>query len=248
MDFDEHVAFVIAALEERAGELGLDGAEPPLVRLHGGPLKIIVLEGDETGQELLEQSRARARPRRCSASSSSSSTTTSRSRSGARPATRSSTRPRAAMREAGFGLKAATITPGGQGRRRLPEPHPARGGRRQGDRPHRAGGSPASSGRSRASTTRSRSSAWPSRTPTAPSSGARATRAPTTRSPTAPRRSRAPPAARSPSTRSAPPSGWARTRLRRAEVDRLPGLRGDAQGGDGRRRRAPSRRRRTSRC
>ncbi len=27
MDFDEHVAFVIAALEERSGELALDGAE-----------------------------------------------------------------------------------------------------------------------------------------------------------------------------------------------------------------------------
>jgi putative nucleotidyltransferase with HDIG domain len=27
VDFDEHVAFVIAALEERSGELGLDGAE-----------------------------------------------------------------------------------------------------------------------------------------------------------------------------------------------------------------------------
>jgi predicted hydrolase (HD superfamily) len=25
VDFDEHVAFVIAALDERAGELGLDG-------------------------------------------------------------------------------------------------------------------------------------------------------------------------------------------------------------------------------
>src|SRR3954468_9855500 len=28
VDFDEHVAFVIAALEERSGELALDGAEP----------------------------------------------------------------------------------------------------------------------------------------------------------------------------------------------------------------------------
>ena len=28
VDFDEHVAFVIAALDERADELGLDGREP----------------------------------------------------------------------------------------------------------------------------------------------------------------------------------------------------------------------------
>jgi predicted hydrolase (HD superfamily) len=28
VDFDEHVAFVIAALEERSAELALDGAEP----------------------------------------------------------------------------------------------------------------------------------------------------------------------------------------------------------------------------
>ena len=28
VDFDEHVAFVIAALDERSGELALDGGEP----------------------------------------------------------------------------------------------------------------------------------------------------------------------------------------------------------------------------
>ncbi|MEA2256260.1 MAG: hypothetical protein QOG35_2305, partial [Solirubrobacteraceae bacterium] len=28
VDFDEHVAFVIAALSERAGELGLEGRDP----------------------------------------------------------------------------------------------------------------------------------------------------------------------------------------------------------------------------
>ena len=56
VDFDEHVAFVIAALEPHADALGLSGSSPRLrcVR-HGGLLKIIVLEGDETGQELLEQ-------------------------------------------------------------------------------------------------------------------------------------------------------------------------------------------------
>jgi hypothetical protein len=29
VDFDEHVAFVIAALEARSGELALDGVEAP---------------------------------------------------------------------------------------------------------------------------------------------------------------------------------------------------------------------------
>ena len=33
VDFDEHVAFVIAALEPHADELGLDGSEPPRARL-----------------------------------------------------------------------------------------------------------------------------------------------------------------------------------------------------------------------
>jgi predicted hydrolase (HD superfamily) len=28
VDFDEHVAFVIAAMEQNAGELGLEGSEP----------------------------------------------------------------------------------------------------------------------------------------------------------------------------------------------------------------------------
>ena len=43
-----------------------------------------------------------------------------------------------AMRDAGFGVKAATITPEGAGRRGLPQPHPAGGDRRHGDRAHRA--------------------------------------------------------------------------------------------------------------
>ena len=57
-------------------------------------LKIIVLEGDETGQELLEQS-VRVLDPELLGLELELSTTTCRSRSGARPATRSSTRPRA---------------------------------------------------------------------------------------------------------------------------------------------------------
>ncbi len=77
-------------------------------------LKIIVLEGDETGQELLEQSLRVLDPDVLQLSSSSWSASTSRSSTAARPATRSSTRPRVAMREAGYGLKAATVTPEGK--------------------------------------------------------------------------------------------------------------------------------------
>ena len=72
-----------------------------------------------------------------------------------------------------MGLKAATVTPEDRRRRRLAEPDPARGDRRQGDRPHRPAHSRASS-RSAACTRRSRSCAWPSATPTARRSGARA--------------------------------------------------------------------------
>ena len=176
------------------------------------PLKIIVLEGDETGQELLEQSVRVLDPDVLGLELELEHYDLSLEQ----PARdRQRGRPRGRARDARGRLRpqGGDDHARGQGRRRLAEPDPARGGRRQGDRAHRAGGSPAWSGRSPACTTRSRSSAWRSRTPTAPSSGARATRAPTTRSPTAPRRSRAPPAARSPSTRSAPPSGWAATRV-----------------------------------
>ena len=71
---------------------------------------IVVLEGDETGQELLEEA-LRVLARRSSASSSRSTGTTSRSRSAARRRTRSCIDAAAAIREHGLGLKAATITP-----------------------------------------------------------------------------------------------------------------------------------------
>ena len=72
---------------------------------------IVVLEGDETGQELLEEALRDARAGRDRARARRSRASTSRSRTGARPRTRSSTRPRAAIREHGLGLKAATVTP-----------------------------------------------------------------------------------------------------------------------------------------
>ena len=136
------------------------------------PLTITILEGDETGQELLEQALRVLAPDVVGCRSSSTATT-SRSRTGARPATRSSRRRRAAMRASGLGIKAATITPEGEDDVGSPNRHRARGRRRQGHRPHRPP-HPRRRRRSAARTTRSPSSAWPSTTPTAPSSGARA--------------------------------------------------------------------------
>ena len=109
VDFDEHLAFVIAALEERGGRAGAQ-------RLRGAcltPLRIVVLDGDETGQELLEQAlrvldpggdgpRRRARAPRPVA------------RAPARDGERVVSEAAAAMREAGFGIKAATVTPEGK--------------------------------------------------------------------------------------------------------------------------------------
>ena len=79
----------------------------------GSPaLRIIVLEGDQTGQELLEQA-LRVLDPAVSGWRSSSSTTTSRWTTAAAPATRWCwPRPRA-MRDCGYGIKAATITPEG---------------------------------------------------------------------------------------------------------------------------------------
>ena len=183
-------------------------------------LKIVVLEGDETGQELLEQAlrvlepeviglRARARALRPLARAPP------RDRQRGRR-----TRPRAAMREAGFGLKAATITPEGERRRRLAQPHPARGGRRQGHHPHGPPDPGRDAGRRRAPPDQRGADGRRGRLRRQAVARGRP-RARPTRSPTAPRRSRARRAARWPSTRSAPRAQDGRQGLRRAEVDRL---------------------------
>ncbi len=143
----------------------------------------------------------------------------------------------AAIREHGSGLKAATITPESAGdvgspNRMLREEI---GGKVI---VGPAAGFPASS-RSAASTRRSRSCAWRSATRTARRSGARA-RA-TTRSRSARSASSGESAAQSPSSPSAR-RAHGREGLRRPEVHREPDLRGDAQGGDGRCRRAAPRR------
>ena len=110
VDFDEHLAFVIAALEAR-------GRRARAQRLRGAcltPLRIVVLDGDETGQELLEQALRVLDPDVIGARRSSSSTSTCRSSAGARRRTPSCREAAAAMRDAGFGIKAATVTPEGK--------------------------------------------------------------------------------------------------------------------------------------
>ena len=170
-------------------------------------LKIIVLEGDETGQELLEQAvrvldgDLLGVPLELERFDLS----LERRRETGNEIVHEAAR---AMKDAGFGLKAATVTP--EGRDDVGSPN--RILREEVDGkvivPHRAPHPRRGRALCRASITRSRSCAWPSRTPTAPSSGARVPRAPTTRSPIARKRSPAPPAARWPSTRSARRSGW----------------------------------------
>ena len=219
-------------------------ATPPVCRRRGGygvrrpwcgiPRQIIVLEGDETGQELLEQAIRVLDPGLSSASTLelvhydlSLEKRRETDNEVVHEAARGDARGR--LRHQGRDDHAR-----GQGRRRLPEPHPPRGGRRQGHRPHRAAASRASR---------------PSPASTHPISVVRMAvddaygakqwreggRAATTRSPSGRRRSRARPAAPSPSTRSGRPSGCGGKVYGGPEVDGLPRLRGDAQGGDGRR-------------
>ena len=140
------------------------------------PLRIVVLEGDQTGQELLEQALRVLDPEvlgldldlvRYDLSLESR-------RSTANEIVHEAAR---AMREAGYGLKAATVTP--EGRDDVGSPNRILREEVDGKVIIRTGpADPGRDARSPASTTRSRSSAWRSTTPTARSSGARARRAP----------------------------------------------------------------------
>ena len=78
-------------------------------------VRIVVLEGDETGQELLEQSLRVLDGDLLGSSTSSSSASTSRWRHRRETSNGIVDEAAAAMREAGLGLKAATITPEGAG-------------------------------------------------------------------------------------------------------------------------------------
>ena len=109
VDFDEHLAFVIAALEERADELELDGESAA----HADDLRIVVLDGDETGQELLEQALRVLDPDVLGVEVELEHHDLSLEH---RRETHNAvvSEAAAAMREAGFGLKAATVTPEGK--------------------------------------------------------------------------------------------------------------------------------------
>ena len=163
------------------------------------PIRIVALEGDQTGQELLEQALRVLDPDVLGLEIEIAAST-SRSRTGARPKRASAREAAAAMRETGLGLKAATITPEGADdvgspnrilREAIDGKVIVRTGRRipgvtpVGRRPPPDLGLP-DGGRRRL---RRRGVARGRRTATS--------------SPTAPRRSAAPTAARSPSTRSA---------------------------------------------
>ncbi len=144
---------------------------------------------------------------------------------------------RSAMREAGYGIKAATITPEGADDVGSPNTILREADRRQGDHPHRPP-HPRRARRWPASTTRSRSCGWRSRTPTAPRSAASRENG----DEVAFRTERIAPLDLPRGRRVLVPHRRAHARacLRRAEVDRQPDLRGDAEGGARRRRRAPS--------
>ena len=245
----------------RAGPRGLRatggrrrGVIPPAFRRPGGygelsmaaPVKITVLEGDETGQELLEQAlrvldpevlglptRARALRPLPRAPAATEQRGRARGRQGD-----ARVRPRDQGRD---------DHAGGHRRRRLAQPHPARGGRRQGHHPHRPPDPRRHAGRRRAPPDRGRAHGRRGRlrrraVARGPEGGRRRGRVPHRAA------SPARPAARSPSTRSA-----RRTRMHARvyggpEVDGLPGLRGHAQGGDGRRRASAIPTSPTSRC
>ena len=74
---------------------------------------IVVLEGDETGQELLEEALRVLAPDVIGARGRAAALRPLARSRGARPRTPSCTRRRAAVREAGLGLKGATVTPEG---------------------------------------------------------------------------------------------------------------------------------------
>ena len=123
-------------------------------------IRIVVLEGDETGQELLEQALRVLDPDllRIDLELQRFDLSLERRRATGNQVVIDAA---AAMRETGLGLKAATITPEGADDVGSPNRILREAGRRQGDRPHRPPAARASR-RSPASTTRSRWSGWPS--------------------------------------------------------------------------------------
>ncbi len=135
---------------------------------------LVVLEGDQTGQELLAEALRVLDPRVTGLETATSSATICRSRIGARRNNGVVTEAADGDTASRIGLKAATITPERSRRRRLAQSHLARSDRRQRHRAHRTQTSARRADRA-AFTRRSRSCAWRSATRTAPKSGAKAT-------------------------------------------------------------------------
>ncbi len=136
---------------------------------------IIVCDGDQTGQELLEESLRVFDP---SVLGTEVELVRFDLSLGARERSDNGVvhEAAAAMRETGLGLKAATVTPPERGERRVAEPHSARGHRRKGHRAHRAAHTGGHADRG-ALATRSSSFAWPSATRTGHARDATASRA-----------------------------------------------------------------------
>ena len=191
--------------------------------------RIIVLEGDQTGQELLDQALRLLDAGRLRLSRRARAL---RPVAGEPPPHPERGRAGRGARDEGGGLRdqGRDDHARGRGRRRQPEQDPARGGRRQGDHQVRAPHPGRDSGRRRAPPGLGRADGGRGRV-----RRRRAPRRRQRRRGCVPHRARA--SLRLPRGRRVlVPHGrpHARAGVRRAEVDRQPGVRGDAEGGDGR--------------
>ena len=190
--------------------------------------RIIVLEGDQTGQELLEQALRVLDPAVCGVPLEFEHYDLSlenRRRTGNEVVLAAAR----AMREAGLRDQGRDHHARGRRRRRQPEQDPARGGRRPGDHPRRPADPGCEPGRGRSPSDRGRAHGGRRRL-----RRRGAARGEDGDEVGVPDRARAPlgvPRGRRVLVPDRGPHACAR--VRRAEVDRQPGLRGHAQGGDG---------------
>ena len=196
---------------------------------------IVVLEGDETGQELLEEALRVLAPDVIGLELDFPRYDLSLAH---RRATREPRRPRGR----GGDPRARARPEGGDGdprgprRRRLAEPDPARGDRREGDRPHRPPDPRAIGRRRRPRADLDRADGRRRRVRREGMARRRGRR----RGRVSHRADRAADLPRGRRVRVPPGRAHGREGLRRPEVHRQPDLRGDAEGGDGRGRGAPS--------
>ena len=197
------------AAAERPGPIGRVLARMSVAGRMADAVRIVVLDGDETGQELLEQSPAGARPEllgleieleHFDLSLDNRRATRERSR-------RSRRRPRCAR--PAWGSRRRRSRPRASDDVGSPEPDPARGDRRQGDRPDRPPAAGRGADRRRPLPDLGRADGGRGRLRRRAVARGRAGRRRRGRA-TAPSASPARPAGRSPSSRSAPRRGWTR--------------------------------------